>query len=439
MPLTAVARRSRRSAKGSHESRSAVLQDRDESKQQSRQERGDQRERENDRIDRDLAQSGQCLRTNRQQELERSICDTETECATDQAEQQTLLQQFTRNAPPSRAERRSRRELLLTSLHSHEQQIGDVRAGNQQHDADRSHEDPECVRHVADDILLERCEVGPDSRALEQFLVEPRWGWPCIQPGRQHATHVRVGLLQRHARFEPGHTLIAEVAEEHSIAIESLRKDDVGLSVQELKTVRHDANHRIRFRIDRQRSAESRAVTSESALPVSRHQDDGVGTAGRVVRLRKPAAKGRRDIQRLQRAVRDPNTPHLLRLSHSCDRHAPALPDTHLAERLTVFTVGEVHRRRDVQLWQVDDPRRRVPDADEFIGIGIGQRLDQHAIHDAEHGGIGANANGEGDERDGREPGGARKTPDDRRNRWHMWSNYDNARARFRLTTAATT
>ncbi len=72
------------------------------------------RERENDRIDRDLAQSGQRLRTNRQQELERSVCDTETECATNQAKQQTLLQQFTRNAPPSRAERRSRRELLLT-------------------------------------------------------------------------------------------------------------------------------------------------------------------------------------------------------------------------------------------------------------------------------------------------------------------------------------
>ena len=45
-----------------------------------------------------------------------------------QPKQQTLLQQFTCNAPPSRTERRSRRELLLTSLHSHEQKIGDVRA-----------------------------------------------------------------------------------------------------------------------------------------------------------------------------------------------------------------------------------------------------------------------------------------------------------------------
>ena len=79
--------------------------------------------------------------------------------------------------------------------------------------------------------------AGPIRALSNNFAIEPRRRRPCVQPDREHAADVGVGLLQRHAWPEPGHTLIAEVAQEHSIAIESLRKDDVGVQhVQELKT-----------------------------------------------------------------------------------------------------------------------------------------------------------------------------------------------------------
>ena len=62
--------------------------------------------------------------------------------------------------------------------------------------------------------------------------------------------------------------------------------------------------------------------------------------------------------------------------------------------------VEEVQRRDPVAL----APRRLLHDADDAIGVGVGERLQQHRVHEAEDRCIGANADGEGQDRDGREP-----------------------------------
>src|SRR3989442_14084270 len=65
---------------------------------------------------------------------------------------------------------------------------------------------------------------------------------------------------------------------------------------------------------------------------------------------------------------------------------------------------------RSVRAWQ---PAflRRVPDVAESIGIPVRQRLQHDPIHDAEHRGGRADAERDGENRGGGEPGRARHEP----------------------------
>ncbi len=58
------------------------------------------------------------------------------------------------DASPSRAERRSNRELFVASLCAHEQEVRDVRAGDEKNEHHRALENPERFAHVADDFRL---------------------------------------------------------------------------------------------------------------------------------------------------------------------------------------------------------------------------------------------------------------------------------------------
>ena len=50
---------------------------------------------------------------------------------------------------------------------------------------------------------------------------------------RDQARDVRVRLLERHARFQPGHALIAEVADEQLGAVEAEGEDELRVAIEE--------------------------------------------------------------------------------------------------------------------------------------------------------------------------------------------------------------
>jgi hypothetical protein len=84
------------------------------------------------------------------------------------------------------------------------------------------------------------------------------------------------------------------------------------------------------------------------------------------------------------------------------------LVDADVLEGFILFAIDEVVGRSHVEIIDVDTGSG-VPDADEFVGLGIGKRLEKDAFEDAEDDGVAANAGGESDERDYREKGGACK------------------------------
>ena len=60
----------------------------------------------------------------------------------------------------SRAESGTDGQFLAAAFNAHKKQISDVGACNEQYDDDRTHQDPENVSDIANDIVLEGVEIG---------------------------------------------------------------------------------------------------------------------------------------------------------------------------------------------------------------------------------------------------------------------------------------
>ena len=166
------------------------------------------------------------------------------------------MQQFPGDAAPCCTQRRARCQFLLPALHTHEQQIGHVGARDQQDDPDRAHHHPQDVVDLAHDILFERPQRRRKTSVFEHLRVEPERRGPALQPDRQQPTDIGVRLLDRHAGIETGHPLIAEVTEYRTAAIETHRKDHVGIGIDEPEIRGHDADHHTRRGIDTERPAD---------------------------------------------------------------------------------------------------------------------------------------------------------------------------------------
>ena len=150
------------------------------------------------------------------------------------------------NPRPARAQGGADGQLLTAALGPHQQQVGDVGAGQQQDDADRAQEHPERAADVADDVADQRLQrrrpprphLGPGPGALEPYL--------------EHAHHVGIGLRRSDAGTQPGH---AEQPERRNrrTGIEPQRQDDLGLA-GEAEAGRHHADDLPRAAVDDDRA-----------------------------------------------------------------------------------------------------------------------------------------------------------------------------------------
>ena len=103
--------------------------------------------------------------------------------AADQRQQNALGQQHPGDAAAARAERRAHREFLLAALCADQEQVGDVAAGDEQHDADGRQEDPQHAPHVADHVVRPAggrsaaTAICPTSAGAARSCA-PRRHWP---------------------------------------------------------------------------------------------------------------------------------------------------------------------------------------------------------------------------------------------------------------------
>ena len=63
-------------------------------------------------------------------------------------------------------------ELLMSPFRPHQEEVGDVTAGDQQDDADRGEQNPENLPDVADHVCRERADVRPQLKPGEHGRQE---------------------------------------------------------------------------------------------------------------------------------------------------------------------------------------------------------------------------------------------------------------------------
>ena len=299
MPFAAGAEGTSARSQRSGQMWSRVFQDGDRSEQQAREHGHSQRKNEDNGIDSDFGQTRQSRGSFGGQDSNGSVGQPQAQNPAHDSQSQALHQHFARDSSPPGAERGPDREFLLAALGANQQQIRDVRAGDEQNQPDGSHQHPQHGADVPHHLLLQGLEFGTEAGILKQSAVETRRRGPSFDPDPQHASNVGIGLLHGDAGLQARYALIAEIPQKHFVAIESMRKNQFRVVVQEPEILRHHPDDRARLRVHIQVAPDNGFISSETAQPIPVGQNHRVGRTGRVVGLGEPAAHGRLHSHRL--------------------------------------------------------------------------------------------------------------------------------------------
>jgi len=378
---------------------------------------GDDREREHPRIHRNRPEPRQFGRSRRDQDLDPGPCQQQAERRAERRHQQALGEHLPDQPAARRADRRPDRELAAARRGAHDQEIGDVRARNQQHERDGAHHRQDRRPHVADDVVEHRDRVEVETRGLLDRIVRAQI--------RRDAVHLQLRLLGRHARLQTADHAKDDVVAVGGVEIDARRRPHVRRPVdadarreQQLESRRENADDARAAVAELDVLADDRRIAAVTPLPERVAQDRGDRNLRRrcLVRQRRrrrpvvgdeiapdnhPRAEHAKQIRR-----RAADADLLRLLFQTGNRHAAG--GDHAGEVVEdvarlLLEVAQIGRRERPVL-DVPGPQL-APDDDQPARVGVRQRPQQHRVDDAENRGAGADAERDRDRRDRREAG----------------------------------
>ena len=253
-------------------------------------------------------------RHERADELERQVRDAEARHAADQRQQYRLGKQQCEQLPARRAQREAHTHLRGATGASSEQQVGDVRACDQQHHAGDPHQQQQRRLRVLGRVALplpsvvHRHEARLEARerlvadtALQRHLdIVDDWAVERVQRGS--------GLRERDIRLPPTEDVhpvcpaILEVAEarlDHCTHRDRHVDRRPHAQCRAAELLRRDADDAERLAVDPDRPADHSQRTAEAVAPeiVPEHRHE-VGADRRVVCHREQSARRRLQLQR---------------------------------------------------------------------------------------------------------------------------------------------
>ena len=297
------------------------------------------------------------------------------------------------------AERGPHRQFLLPADAARQHQVGDVDAGHQQDHPDPGEQHQQGRPHLSDHLFVQRRNRGgPPGVGVGIGLLEPR--------GDRRDAGAR--LFDARARRQPSDCgQVVHVPDQltrlvdHPRPGEEHRRPHVDLhrageagrtdhaAIGEDEVGRHHPDDGRRFVVDRHGLADDAGIAAEAALPVAvaQHQlAGGVALAQRAAELRGAAEQGeesrldKRGDDHFGRAVDDQRGVGDERKVTLERGDAGAL----LAE---IAKVGRRDRVLGLLLLGVVAPHHH-----QLSRLGVGQRLQQDALHHGEDGAVGADA-----------------------------------------------
>jgi hypothetical protein len=223
-------------------------------------------------------------------------------------------------------------------------------------------------------------------------------------PGNQ--IHVLLRALDGHAGLQPREDG-KEVIEARLILLgrEIERRPQVDRFVDEPERRRQHADDFVRLAVECDVLPDDAPVAAEAPLPDSVIEHHDASAAGLLFLGSEVTAERGRDAQHAEEGCGDVGDTNLFRFAGAAGQRLPRAPlrGNPVEDLLARAPVEEVGWRHDVVVFPFF--RTAFPDHHEFAGAGVGQLAKQHGVDDAEDGAVGADAEREGDDDEGGEPG----------------------------------
>ena len=184
----------------------------------------------------------QTLRDQRRRDLKDRRAKRQAQRAADDRQHEALGQQLPDQARPVGTERGPKRQLAAARRRARQEQVGNVGAADEEHERDDAEEEHGGLTQVgANDGGVERLERHAAAIVGLRILSRQRAG---------HGAQVRVSRRQRHARLQASHRLEDVCAARPRWRTRDRdHRPEIGLA-NELRGIRHDADHRERFAIE---------------------------------------------------------------------------------------------------------------------------------------------------------------------------------------------
>jgi hypothetical protein len=249
----------------------------------------------------------------------------------DRGQRDALGEQLTHEARPSRAHGHAHGHLLGPPLGSREQEVGDVRAGDEEHEENGRHEeehlDPDIGQHVVGEgRRLQRMELGVEAVCRSIFLAGPR----------DDPIEIGLGALERRPLAQSRH----EVEEVTAAGVDVVRgihaqgTPHVDVGVLDVEAGRQDADDRGRPAVEADGGSEDRRVGAERPPPqtVGDHRDRS--RARQVLLLAERPTRGGFHSHGREERPGSHRRRHPQRPVGRLDRHGAGAVGTDLGERL---------------------------------------------------------------------------------------------------------
>ncbi len=337
-------------------------------------------------------QYGKCGR--RQQQPERTA---------GQRKHHAFGEQLADQAAATGAQRGAHGEFAFEFQHARQQQVGHIRAGDQQHETGAGQKHEEGGAAALRQFGLQR--GGLHGVAVLGGIIVRVCAFHLACGHRK----IRLGFFERHTGLEAaknGHHACAAVADKlRTAACGALRGGHVNIGFSGiLRDRRQHAQNGVRAVVHLEYSAHDVRVAALVALPVFVAQDQDGGRVFAVVGGHEGAAQQRLDAQDIEEIGRYYGGFHALGGVRADEQEVHHVMFHDAAQRVIAVAVivellhGEGHVV-DMSLAEL------LMQHHQLAAIAIRQRAKEHAVHNAENRRVGADAKGQSDDCGGRKSG----------------------------------
>src|SRR6267378_2501486 len=334
--------------------------------------------------DRFAARQRRVLRNKSEEAVQAQMSEEQSGGHAREREKQAFDEELSNEAGTRGTQRGTNSEFAKAAGAAHEEQVGDIGASDEKKETDGGEQNPERAADSSRGIF----EHGKNVGAPVLVVVGPGLGSEVSD-----TEHILLSLAERDARFEARNN--GKIAA--TIPLFGTRDrqgcPDFRFNLWEGKTSRHYPNHGIRRGVDVYFRSDDFRIGAILPLPEFVAEDDDLVLTDETIGGRE---KFSRDLHALNS--------HRLSLKTKIGHQARN--GSHGFERFGVVApVEKIERVHDVARTVIFDGR--FPNADEAVWLRIGQGAEENGVNDGENRGIRANAESEGEYRDGREAGAA--------------------------------